>query len=339
MPSATIITAFYNLYNSQEKIEHYLELGKLWSNVSAPMVIFTEESLVGSIKELRQEYADSTTIVVQEMPYESSREMIQEALDKSPIPNRSPEKDTIDYFVYNVSKFDWIRQAVGMNPYKSTHFAWLDFGLDKFECITPESIHAIVNQKVPDRIRVMMISCPPMEWLDEPSKAKYCFNSIRHHHAGGVITGSSEYLLRFSVWADGYHHKMLNEGWYQLDEVFISMAHQEHSTAFDVYYGDYQSIGSYHQPGNCWGVIMALGKQLLRYKWYDQLEHWRQFIQYTVPPNHLGLLLEITIMYYYYYAVPRGIPKQLPRFISACLSHPNSKEIRERHEDDLKFYQ
>lgn len=336
---ATIITALYDLYNSQEKLDHYLTLGKLWSEIEAPMVIFTEESLVEPIMKLREEYLDITTIVIQKMPYWSYKEQIEKALEQSPIPNRSETKDTTEYFIYHISKFDWIRQAASMNPHRSNHFAWFDFGLSKFDCINPESINAIVHQPMPDRIRMMMISCPPKKWLKEPSKAKECFNEIRHHYAGGVITGSIEYLLRLSIWADQYHHKMLSEGWYQLDEVVLAMAHQQHPTAFDVYYGTYQTISSYHHPGPHWSAIMSIGEQLLASEWYDQLDHWRKYIQYEVPASRLYQLVEITILYYFYYADARGLAKRLPRFINDCLQSPSLKQLKERQRENLKYYE
>lgn len=334
----TIITAFYDLYNSQEKVEQYLKLGRLWSRVPAPMVIFTSDELLPALRDIRRDYPGLTTIIVQELPYLSSLERITEALEKSPIENRNLDKDVPIFHVFNISKFEMIRQAVGLNPYRTTHFAWLDFGLAKFERVNPDAIFQIVNQRMPDRIRVMMISCPPREWRGNIDKAREAFKTIRHHHAGGLITGSGEYLTRLSVWADEWHHKMLDSGWYQLDEAIISMIHVEHEAAFDVYYGDYQNIVQYHEPTADWPLIISTGNQLLAARWYSQLDHWRRTIQDVVPDAYLDQFLSIVIVYYYYYAIERNLKPRLPLVIRRLLDHPSRQQLVAINRENLKFY-
>ena len=45
--------------------------------------------------------------------------------------NRNMEKDTLEYMVYMHSRYEIMENAISENPWKSTHFAWIDFNAPK----------------------------------------------------------------------------------------------------------------------------------------------------------------------------------------------------------------
>ena len=42
---------------------------------------------------------------------------------------RNKEKDTYNYLCINISKTYLVEKAINIDPYQSTHFAWIDFGV------------------------------------------------------------------------------------------------------------------------------------------------------------------------------------------------------------------
>lgn len=289
MAPLTIVTALYDLYHRHDTCQRYLEWGRVWGELPVPMVIFTEARLAPSLYELRRPYHHLTTIIVSEMPYNKDRDRIEQALIDSPIVNRNHQKDTIEYFIYNTSKFTWLRQVADLNPYDSRYLAWLDFGLIKtHSSITVDSLRAIVDParwptldgapvRMPDRIRMMMISYLGPQAL---TNAKGSFTWILHHRAAGVITGARDSFRRLEEIVRRWHQRMLDEGWYQLDEVFLTLASLEIPELFDVYYGDYSSIVvNYWRPIGNWPLIMTIGQSLHQAGEFEQLAHWCQYVE------------------------------------------------------------
>lgn len=295
--TVTVVSALYDLYQRHDTCQRYLEWGRVWAELPVPMVIFTESRLAPSLCELRRPYRHLTTIIVSEMPYAKDRDRIEQALTATPIVNRNHQKDTLEYFVYNTSKFTWLRQVADLNPYGSRYLAWLDFGLVKTHpSITADTLRAIVDPscwptiggdpaqvsardpaQLPDQIRVMMISYLSPQAL---TNAKGSFTWILHHRAAGVITGARDSFRRLETIVSRWHRRMLDEGWYQLDEVFLTLASLEVPELFDVYYGDYSSIVvNYWRPVGDWPLIMTIGRSLQQAGEFKQLAHWCRYVE------------------------------------------------------------
>ena len=67
--------------------------------------------------------------------------------------NRNLEKDTVEYMVYMHSRHEIIEDALSENPWKSTHFAWIDFNASKLFQKKDESfakLREIANYPFPE---------------------------------------------------------------------------------------------------------------------------------------------------------------------------------------------
>jgi hypothetical protein len=167
---------------------------------------------------------------------------LTELQNKFNIVNRNPDKDTTLYIILNNNKFHFIENAIKLNPFESSHFVWMDFGINHV-ALNTEQIDKWIHH-VPDKIKQLCITP-----YTETSEHKHMFQYIYHHTAGGLFTGSSEYLLTYSRLFKEKTEEMYAEEWYQLDEAVMTIVQKENPHLFDLYYGDYQSIiSNYLRP-------------------------------------------------------------------------------------------
>jgi hypothetical protein len=139
------------------------------------------------------------------------------------------------YIILNNNKFDFMESAIELNPFKSDHFIWMDFGINHIAQIT-NIIDEWINT-IPDKIKQLCIN-PYIENIEN----KQMFQYIYHHTAGGLFTGSKENLLKYCQLFKKKTEQIYAEDWYQIDEAVMTMIQRENPDLFDLFYGDYQGI-------------------------------------------------------------------------------------------------
>jgi hypothetical protein len=137
-----IITSLYNVQELQRddnrSWEDYLEWFSKTLQIKCPFIIFTEESLVESIKEVRKDLP--TEIIVESLdkiPYYHLKEPIQNIIDSDFYNENMSDTNRVEcgnsmYSVIQYSKFKWLKKATEINPFNSTFFFWLDAGASRF---------------------------------------------------------------------------------------------------------------------------------------------------------------------------------------------------------------
>ncbi len=183
---------------------------------------------------------------------------ITELRTKFTILNGNPNHETPLYIILNNNKFDFIEKSIEINPFSSTHFIWMDFGINHVAKNT-EKIHEWILH-VPDKIKQLCIN-PYLENDDR----KLLFRYIYHHMAGGLFSGNISNLLLYSSKFKQMIDKIYQEEWYQIDEAIMTMVQRDNPELFDLYYGDYQGIiSNYLEPIHNLDLI-----QRMLYKSYE----------------------------------------------------------------------
>lgn len=241
----TIVTALYDLRQleaSQSKerknIDDYIEKGKFLSTLPYNMVIFTDIYLYDKIAELRRNLEHQTLIIVKEFSetfYYKYLDKTRHLMDKYTIYNRSGGKDTLLYIILNHNKFYFMEETIKLDPFSSTKYMWMDFGITHV-AQNQESIHRWITN-VPDKIKQMMI----MPYVESPPPKEY-FKHIRHNVAGGLFSGAKLNILKYIQLYKKYCLQIMDEEWYQLDEAIMTMIIRDHPSLFELYYGDYAGI-------------------------------------------------------------------------------------------------
>lgn len=212
--------------------------------------------------------------------------------------NGNTRHETPRYITLNNNKFHFLETAIHENKFGSDKYIWMDFGINH---IAQKPYHILQwMYKIPDLVRQMCIN-PYLE----PDTPKDLFHNIFHHTAGGLITSSREYLLKYVELYKAKWSTILDEGWYQIDEAVMSMVQRENRNMFLYYYGDYEGIiANYYEPDLSMNLIMKAAEKTIQYncldetfaimvylqpyfqmEWNQYSGHLYQFIQYNIICN------------------------------------------------------
>lgn len=295
MQFPTIVTAFYNIRALEQgspqdnrQMDKYLEIAKQFiMTLPYPLMIFIDpedEILYDFITKNRKKYMENTFICQE--PFSSTYfykdlDKIGELQQQYHIYNGDLKHETPLYVILNNNKFHFIEQAIQKNPFQSSHFIWIDFGINHV-AQNPESIHEWIYH-VPDKIKQLCIN-PFVEHGEHVD----IFHNIYHHSAGGLFSGNIEYLRKYINAFKAKTAQIYNEGWWQVDEAVMTMVQRENPEWFDFFYGDYNGIiSNYMHPLHSIYLIFtglskcmqynktAFAQNILNYleKYFEKEEH------------------------------------------------------------------
>uniref|UniRef100_A0A6C0K2V4 Uncharacterized protein n=1 Tax=viral metagenome TaxID=1070528 RepID=A0A6C0K2V4_9ZZZZ len=291
----TIVTAFYNIRafengspKDNRQMDQYLQIAENFiMTLPYPLMFFIDPDdhiLYEFITQKRQKYADKTFIYqerFQDTYFFKDLDRIRELQQQYPIYNGDLKHETPLYVVLNNNKFHFIEKAIESNHFQSSHFIWMDLGINHVARNT-ERIHEWIL-RVPDKIKQLCIN-PFVEDVEN----REIFHNIYHHMAGGLFSGNAQYLKKY---ADAFKTKtaqIYNDGWWQVDEAVMTMVQRENPDWFDLFYGDYIGIiSNYSSPIHSLYLIFtglskcmqynktAFAQNILNYleKYFEKEEH------------------------------------------------------------------
>ena len=283
----TIITTFYDINNIKRGKNVYLELAnKFILKLPYNLIIFTDDDeVISYINTVRSKYNYSDNTYIYNLPFVDTyfykyKETIEILQTKYTIINGHLDHETPLYIILNNNKFDFVDRSILLNPFNSTHFIWMDFGINHVARNT-EKIHEwILN--IPDKIKQLCIN--PFIELGE---YKHIFQYIYHHTAGGLFSGSANNMQKYSYLFKILIDKIYNEGWYQIDEAIMTIVQRENPELFDLYYGDYQGIiSNYLEPINNIDLIMTMINKAYK---YNNLNLMFKICKYLIPYFKLNI--------------------------------------------------
>lgn len=236
----TLVTAFFDLakreQTSRRPATDYLKHGAYILSLPYPIVIFVDPEFVKSIREIRGD--KPMHIIV--MPFETVpkfhlKDGIQAARKVYPVHNASAIKDTGNYILLTWTKFDFVERVIAENPFQSTHFAWIDFGLThvaKLDFADEAFLH------IADPIKLLVNKWASTEELEAPDY----YSLLRGYVAGGFMTGSLIFWQQFIQLFHEEITKLLAMQRAPSEEQIIPQIMQRNPNLFEVYYGDYDGI-------------------------------------------------------------------------------------------------
>jgi hypothetical protein len=224
---------------------------------------------------------------------------LSELQQKFNIVNGHIEHETPMYIILNNNKFDFIESAIQLNPFESSHFIWMDFGINHV-ALNTERIHEWIC-KIPDKVKQLCIN-PYIENTPD----KQMFQCIYHHTAGGLFTGSASNLLQYAALFKNKTEQIYAEDWYQIDEAVMTMVQRENPDLFSFFYGDYNGIiSNYITPLHSVDIILrSVQKYIDANKTQEAFHILCYCAEYfaTHPDDHLVyLFLQQNIIVDYYH--------------------------------------
>jgi hypothetical protein len=365
----TIVTSFYDVYKLQnnkdieefncrkgrKKLENYLELASNFIlTLSYPILLFIDNNEYGDIVEdfVNKHPNNNKNIIIYRESFEKTHfysylDKLTELQTKFHIINGDIKHETPHYIIINNNKFHFMEKAIEKNPFGSSHFIWIDFGINHV-AKSPEKIHEWIG-KVPDKIKQLCIN-PYIEKNDP----KTFFQKIYHHTAGGLFSGSAEYMKEYIRLFKQKVDEVFSQDWYQIDEAIMTMVQRENPHLFEYFYGDYEGIlANYEYPNN--SILLIL---VMLYKVLNNAEcfHWTLHILNYLEPyfnikenqtgEHLYYFLEVNILLNYY-SCNRCLKENIIQIIRSKIeiqdeNNPDYvliKGLIEKHNDHLKKYE
>jgi hypothetical protein len=283
----TIVSFFYNIRKKENiplscnrQIDKYLELASQFIlTLPYPLIIFTDDDYVANFIEterLKYNFMHITMIYcypLEETYFYSHIPKLYELQKKFHIINGDLNHETPLYIILNNNKFYFMEEAIRRNPFSSSHFIWMDFGINHVAKHT-EKIHEWIHS-VPDKIKQLCIN-PYLE-KDNP---KDFFQYIYHHTAGGLFSGSAENILLYSKLFKQKINEIYANDWYQIDEAIMTMVQRENPDLFDLFYGDYQGIiCNYMEPIVNIHLINTMYNKILQFQDMKRLYHISVFME------------------------------------------------------------
>lgn len=132
----TLVSSYINYYKTPlERSTHLLRLGRFLPvlQLKIPLVIFTTHDCVEALHQYIQHHCpDFETyirlIVLKKSFFESSWiHLTASKVAPEHLPtHRFVPKDTFDFLCYSHTKIEFLRQSTEINPFRTTHFAWVD---------------------------------------------------------------------------------------------------------------------------------------------------------------------------------------------------------------------
>lgn len=196
--TTTLVSAFLIGINNDKKIEDMITRGKILYNVKKPKIFFIDKKIINQFHD--DEYTKIIPISIEDLFLFQYIEKV----NSSQVGNKN--KDTLLYMALMCNKTEFLRNAIGINPFNSDQFIWVDFSINHIyktkidnETLNDfftniefiNNIYDLYNKKY-DNLRISGI------WDINIEKNINPITQVLWYFAGGVFGGDINSILIFS---------------------------------------------------------------------------------------------------------------------------------------------
>lgn len=250
----TLVTAYFDLTKMADAsdalksrpIEWYLDQhGSSVLSLDKNLVVFCDHGLKEEILKRRPEWLHDRTRVIEmsfeNMPLTHYREQIISSRDGS---NQCPSdpRATASYYLFCMARYAMMKQSILENVFGSTHFAWIDLGIERMGFNNLIHLDEALSQNR-DKFSACFIDYVPKEMVrDLPSYfgGKSCYG--RCSMSSGFFTGNASYMRRVCDRIEAEFLSCLDAGFGHADEQLYPIVYFKNPELFDWYLGDYTEI-------------------------------------------------------------------------------------------------
>ena len=272
--ATTIVTCLYDLASREPAarrltVEEYLDHGQFLLGLDRPLLCFADPAIEPAIRAARAQHGltDRTVVIPQaleDLPVHGLLESATAARAIHPVLNADLLKDTPLHGIVGWSKFEALTRAVALDPFRTTHFAWVDFGLAhvaRTEHVDEDRVFI----ETPDRVRLLQMCPLDHSVLDDRA---HHLQYRRGHFAGGLMTGRADHLQEYCRVVELELQRALEDRFAPLDEQLLELAVVQAPELFCFHHGDYDHVLANYRLLR--GSAENLTYQLRTWRWAER---------------------------------------------------------------------
>lgn len=246
----TVVTAFYDIGRGEwndyytRSTEVYFRRAKRLFTIPDPMVIFVDQKHVEFVEENRK--GKPTLVIVrkfEDLPLYREKEAIEAIMANQAFiqgvadhARGDPQFHKPAYNIINWSKSYFLKTAIDRNEFFTSHFLWVDFGIQEHMLTDDMLGKKLFPEGVRDKISMLAFRDRLPELPDLDIRTFYQKHKISL--AGTLITGRMDYLLQFFEKFGNEVSRALKHGVLGCDQVLTAQIYLKFPDMFEVYYGN-----------------------------------------------------------------------------------------------------
>jgi hypothetical protein len=239
MYNITLVSAFLTNINSHRSVEKYIEYGEKLMNIRLPKVIFIEKYIY-DLYYTKYNSDDLTKFV-----FITKEDLfLQKFRNKINVFHKyiNSKKDTLEYIMVQCNKTDWVKQAIELNYYDTSQYAWLDFGIYHMYGDTKKDKFIEHVEKMNNSSYKCVRAANAREWMQWTDYLYIykIFEEITWVFSGSVFGGDCNSLLKFDTLMKEKCELIINIMQTITWEVNIWLIlYSQNKELFDLYKGDH----------------------------------------------------------------------------------------------------
>ena len=241
----TLVTMFFDLTPFTDSNHEtrgpafYVEHGRTVMSLKAPMVIFCDETTEPLIRTLRT-HPETVYVVkpLQSYDYFNVNYSVVQLNRKMSRGYKHADRNTPSYFLLTMFKVVALQLANRINPFGSTHVAWIDFGCNHF--IRGVDSAPTILAALKPRVAVTYIHYRSHAELS--NMAAYMEYGAPCGIAATFFTVEASYVDLFASAMFAVFYDMLAHGFGHTEETVMVYCYDRYPDMFTLTYGDYYSV-------------------------------------------------------------------------------------------------
>jgi hypothetical protein len=243
----TFVTGYFDITKYEDASKQikdrppnfYLHSCNTTLSVNANLVIFTEEKFKPILEKLRPDHLKNNTKFIicnfEDFHLYKYRNKIAENRKKNLI---ADPRNTVSYYLCCMTRYSMVKQVTELNPFNSTHFGWIDFGIERQGFKNASSLDNVIHL-YRDKVSACYINYIPQKTVDN---LKEYFQWGRCAIASGFFTGNLKNIQKFCRLVELQFITYVELGFGHADEQLFSPIYFSNPDLFHFYFGDYRSI-------------------------------------------------------------------------------------------------
>lgn len=240
----TLVTGYFDLTTMSDAsdairnrpADHYLANATATLAVDRPLIVFCEPAYLDKLKAIRPSHLhEKTRFVVmsfEDFPLTKYRDQLLENRKTNPSPD---SRNTASYYLFCMSRYAMLKQAIRDNPFGSTHFAWVNLCIQRMGLRNVEELDRVF-WTTRDKFSTCAIDYYPPSMLRDVVRNGLCTL------CSGFFTGRADYMETFCTRVEGKFLEFLTQKLGHADEQMFWAVYLEDPSIFELYYGDYTEM-------------------------------------------------------------------------------------------------